>query len=242
MMNHSGHSMDSEDLDQFYDAATFSFGSSFGSAGSGTGVEAVATTASSSALGRSSGVRFDPVVSILGGCDIPLANGDGYWDTLQYEHAPIARGLQTQDSAMSLSVGEIMGETTIGRARGNQSYFREDSLSSHGIPEDEMQEVEFTSGVHPDDKVSQRNGNDIHVGAIRNFVLKRINDTDERDNREEFAVARTNATVQQESSRLAAARVNNIVQQEPSLRVAGVALSPRDASAAAQRAANRALK
>jgi hypothetical protein len=224
MMNHSGHSMDSEDLDQFFDAATFSFGSSFGSAGSGAGAYAVVTAAASSALGaRSSGVRFNPVVSILGGCDIPLANGDGYWDTLQYEHAPITRELQTQDSAMSLSVGEIMGETA--RAKGNQSYFHDDSMSSHGIPEDGMQEVELTGGAHSDDKVNHRNGHD-NMGAIRNFVLKRINDADDRDNRQEFAAAQMNATVQQESY----------------LPMAGAALSPRSTSAAAQRAANRALK
>lgn len=51
------------------------------------------------------GVQFNPFVSVFGGSQIPLAAGDGYWDTLQYEKPQAL----LEDSG-SLNVGDLEEE------------------------------------------------------------------------------------------------------------------------------------
>lgn len=60
----------SDNDSEFFDAATFEF-----DAGNSSGYD----------LGDAKGISFDPQVQICGGGIVPLAAGDGYWDTLQYE-------------------------------------------------------------------------------------------------------------------------------------------------------------
>jgi hypothetical protein len=71
------------------------------------------------------GVQFDPVVTICGGSQIPLAAGDGFWDTLQYEE-PESLG----DSARSLSLHDLdedegsmhsLNESSVSASGGNRS-------------------------------------------------------------------------------------------------------------------------
>lgn len=101
-----------DDLDQFYDAATFSFGSysdvlSLPDMDMGGGGGAIAAA----------GVKFNPMVSIMGSdCEIPLAAGDGFWDTLQYERllsnnkalfpSGVGGNNNLQGSVSSLSLGD----------------------------------------------------------------------------------------------------------------------------------------
>jgi hypothetical protein len=104
-MKNSGAGLGQEDdLDQFMDALTFSFGS-FNSTDmtSLPDKEVIPCT-----VGR--GVKFNPVVNIMGGSAIPLAAGDGFWDTLQYEHVNARPSLVTQGSTGSLSMGDLVGE------------------------------------------------------------------------------------------------------------------------------------
>jgi hypothetical protein len=131
--------------------------------------------------GRDSGVRFNPMVTVMGGSEIPLASGDGCWNTLQYEQ------LQTQDSAMSLSFADIVEDREAHPTGRN--YFNSDQGSSSGSesPEGDMVEVELTGGVHPDDKAKTSVASDRRVRAIQGFIMKHFGDSDDGDRHQEVA-------------------------------------------------------
>ena len=74
MSDSSGFNFGEDDLDEFLDANTFSFGSD--------ALEMALDDLDDAPTTR--GVQFNPMVSVCGGGQIPLAAGDGFWDTLQY--------------------------------------------------------------------------------------------------------------------------------------------------------------
>jgi hypothetical protein len=84
-----------DDLGEFLDANMFSFGSDGMEIADGDLYD----------LPLKTGVKFDPMVTILGGGQVPIAAGDGFWDTLQYE----CTGLDAVGRRGSLSLNDLEG-------------------------------------------------------------------------------------------------------------------------------------
>jgi hypothetical protein len=142
-----GSSDSDDDLGDFLDAQTFSFGSD------GFEMEAIEGLDD---MPLKSGVKFNPMVTIFGGGQIPIAAGDGFWDTLQYE----STGLNALGRRSSLSLNDLedtegsMSESKLLNDSGSASGSASASMSLGDIasPGDEegaggIKEVFFDGGA-----------------------------------------------------------------------------------------------
>jgi len=86
---------DEDDLNEFLDANTFCFGMD--------GLETAMEDLHDMPLKAC--VKFNPMVSIFGGGQVPIAAGDGFWDTLQYE----CTGSNATGRRSSLSLNDLDG-------------------------------------------------------------------------------------------------------------------------------------
>lgn len=117
----------SEDEGDFFDAGQFSFGSRISMYSSDSVDDNIVNQSGNGGGSGGNGISFNPDVQILGtNTIIPIAQGDGFWDTQQYEpkqldildNAAAAIGglvrqlsSRSMESILSLDLGEILSSS-----------------------------------------------------------------------------------------------------------------------------------
>lgn len=167
------NSLDSDD--GFFDANTFSFGSDMGLSASDLYDDVDVSDC---------GVQFNPVVAVFGGGQIPLAAGDGYWDTLQFVRESDARcdsltnvfGDDASEGSMSTLGGQEPGRESANDSSGSIS------ASDLNPPENDVE------GDADEGEVEDEKGGIGLMGAFSaagyqfvDYLSKAFNDDDEDD-------------------------------------------------------------
>jgi hypothetical protein len=122
------------------------------------------------------GVQFSPVVKVMNGGECPLAGGDGFWDTLQYECRVPVLG---NESCSSISLGEFDNtmEAPETQRDGPPETVRGSSNSTSTIASNAAQPL-VTNGVALSGGIAAAS-NEVLKSATKNF--KNTNKNDNQD-------------------------------------------------------------
>jgi hypothetical protein len=172
----SGYDNDDDDLDDFLDANTFSFGSL-------KSTDMLACDDAAVFLPKAArAVRFNTLVDVFDGAvdQVPIAEGDGFWDTLREERSS---GLyfEKQESNMSLSVAELDADGSVNT--NNVSLKSDASLSLTAALENGgsvNDTAAFDSTNHVIQFVQRRNSADDLLDSITDDVQTMVMEQSKR--------------------------------------------------------------
>jgi len=158
--------MDDSD-DKFLDAAQWSFGSSANVSLFSCSESIPAEPAP--AAGRN--VRFNSEVGIMGGGKIPIAAGDGWWDTLQYLNKPNRFCLKKEASTTSLDLADL---------GGGSNHSKDGSMSLTDLAQHSEASLSVNEATAKDGAEANVAGA-FAMGPLMAFFSKAFNQSDDED-------------------------------------------------------------